>query len=87
MLILCQTDGDLWSVWPMIAAVSVCDEICRFSFKVGTGPVHEHHVKSDIMVFFEDLQDMSEDDLMVFPDFFQAAVEGIVSEDGKMKML
>jgi len=71
----------------MISAVPICDEICRFSLKVGAGPVHEDHVKPDIMVFFEDLQDMSEDDLSVFPDFFQAAVEGIVSEDGKMKML
>jgi len=38
------------------------------------------------MVFFEDSPDMSEDDQMVFPDFFQAAVEGIVSEDGEMEV-
>jgi hypothetical protein len=38
------------------------------------------------MVFFEDLQDMSEDDLSVFPDFFKTAVEGIISEDGKMEV-
>ena len=71
----------------MIATVPVFDEFCGLGLKVGTGPIHEHHVKPDIMVFFEDLQDMSKDDLSVFPDFFQAAVEGIVSEDGKMKML
>ena len=86
MLILCQTDGDLWPVWTMVSAVPVFDEICGLGFKVGTGPVHEHHVKSDIMVFFEDLQDMSEDDLSVFPDFFKTAVEGIISEDGKMEV-
>ena len=86
MLILCQTDGDLWSVWPMIPAVPVFDEICELGFKMGTGPIHEHHVKPDIMVFFEDLQDMSEDDLSVFPYFFQAAVEGIISEDGEMEV-
>jgi len=86
VLILCQTDGDLWPVWTMVSAVPVFDEICGLGFKVGTGPVHEHHVKSDIMVFFEDLQDMSKDGLSVFPYFFKAAVEGIVSEDGEMEV-
>ena len=86
MLVLCEDDGDLWPVWAMVSAVPVFDEICWSGFKVGTGPVHEDHVKSDIMVFFEDLQDMSEDHLSVFPYFFQAAVEGIVSEDGEMEM-
>ncbi len=70
----------------MIAAVPVFDEFCGLGLKVGAGPVHEHHVKPDIMVFFENLQDMVEDDLSVFPYFFQAAVEGIISEDGKIKM-
>jgi hypothetical protein len=87
VLILCQTDGDLWPVWPMVSAVPVFDKVGWFGFKVGTGPIHEHHVKSDIMVFFEDLQDMSEDNLSVFPYFFKTAVEGIVSEDGKMEVL
>lgn len=70
MLILCQTDGDLWPVWSMIAAVPVFDEFCGLGLKVGAGPVHEDHVKPDIMVFFEDLLDMSEDDLSVFSYFF-----------------
>jgi hypothetical protein len=87
VVILRQTDGDLWPVRAMVAAVPVFDEICGFCLKVGAGPIHEHHVKSDIMVFFEDSQDMSEDDQTVFPDFFQAAVKGIVSEDGELEVL
>ena len=86
MVILSEADGDLGPVRAMISAVPVFDEICWSGFKVGTGPIHEHHVESDIMVFFQDSQDMSEDDQTVFPDFFQAAVEGIVSEDGEMEM-
>ena len=70
----------------MISAVSVFDELCRPGFKVGTGPVHEHHVKSQIMVFFENLQDMTENDLPLFPYFFETAVECIVSKIQEVKV-
>jgi hypothetical protein len=56
VLVLSQTDGDLWSVWSVIAAVPVFDEISWLGLKVDAGPIQKHHVKSDIVFLFENAQ-------------------------------
>jgi hypothetical protein len=58
VVVLSETDGDLWPVRTVVSVVPIFDEICWFGFKVGTCPIHEQHVKSDIMVLFEDSHDI-----------------------------
>ena len=80
MLVLCQSDGDLRSVWSVISAVSVFDILRWFDFKVDCGPIHEYHIKSYIMFCFEDMEDVIEDQVFVFSECCQTAVACIVSE-------
>ena len=68
MLVLCKTDGDLRSVQPMVTAVPVHDIAGGFGFEVGGGRVDEHHVEADIVFFFEDMKEVAEDLVFVFPE-------------------
>ena len=87
MLVLFQADGDLRPIRPMVTAVSVLDVLRRFSFEVNCGPIHEHHVQSNIVFFCEDLEEMPEDLMFVFSKYRQGSVEGIIFKGGEVKVV
>ena len=71
----------------MITAVPVSDVFGGFSFEVDGGPVHEHHVKSDIVFFFEDVKEVAEDLVFVFSKDGEGSVKGVVFKGGEMEVV
>ena len=87
VLVLCEADGDLRPVWPMVTAVSVLDVFCGFGFEVAGGPVDEHHVEADIVFFFEDVKEVAEDLVFAFPEDDKSTVERVVFKSGEAEVV
>jgi hypothetical protein len=87
VLVLGEADGDLRPIWPMVTAIPVLDVFCGSGFEVASSPVDEHHVEADIVFFFEDMEEVTEDLVLAFPEDDKSTVERVIFKSGEVEVV